>query len=144
MQSISVFVEDATWKTIWEIWCFSKWPRKKKSISQHSSMWVMLFLKGLWIPVCSDNYGKITFLKITAIWNEVLLLWLGRRPAFILNSTIIGAIEHTSFYSDNHSRVVLNVLNDDPLTDYINASYVDVSKLHSLFVDKSIFIKNKW
>ncbi len=30
-------------------------------------------------------------------------------------------------FSDNHSRVKLNVHNNTPTTDYINANYIDVS-----------------
>lgn len=56
---------------------------------------------------------------------------LGLKPHASLSLNIACcepySMRRVSFFSDNHSRVVLNVLNNDPATDYINACYVDVS-----------------
>ena len=34
--------------------------------------------------------------------------------------------------TDDHSRVVLSSVDGDPLSDFINANYVDVSRCHVL------------
>lgn len=34
-----------------------------------------------------------------------------------------------TLFADDHSRVVLATINNDPHSDYISASYIDVSKM---------------
>lgn len=36
----------------------------------------------------------------------------------------------STFLLDDHSRVILQPVEDDPSSDYINANYIDVSELH--------------
>jgi hypothetical protein len=38
-------------------------------------------------------------------------------------------------HADDYNRVVLEPLDDTPDSDYVNASYVDVSKLRSMCVN---------
>ena len=45
------------------------------------------------------------------------------------------------YVSDNHTRVILDKVEGDPESDYVNANYIDVSELsinhfpHSLIMD---------
>lgn len=39
-----------------------------------------------------------------------------------------------SLYIDDHSRVILNPLPNDPTSDYINASYIDGFQASKLYI----------
>ena len=54
------------------------------------------------------------------------------------NSYAVTNVSSISFSStDDYNRVVLDTIEGEPDSDYVNASYVDVSRIHSGFVGLS-------
>lgn len=66
-----------------------------------------------------------TFLHSYLFWFNVLL--------FNINTFY-------QLFTDDHSRVRLQLLDGDPHSDYINANYIDVSVVRKYFLHREMFV----